>query len=191
MPTTRLALLPSLDEPVCDVPPEELDQRRNAALLGRPRDVGGGIDAEHRDVRPEEVLEEVAVVRRKLDDEIVVTELQALADRLHVATSVLDPRRGIGGEVRVLREDLLGSDELGDLHEPTPRACPGVERIEALHGVERVRSHEGLARRRHAQVDDSQFERRLAEATSRTARHRLILPDSVIQSVVSDTRRAR
>ena len=65
LPTTRLALLPSLTSRFATSLPR-LDQRRNAALLGRPRDVGGGIDAEHRDVRPEEVLEEVAVVRREL-----------------------------------------------------------------------------------------------------------------------------
>jgi hypothetical protein len=47
---------------------EEADHRRDAALDRGLRDVGGRLDPEHRHALLDEVLEEVAVVRRDLDD---------------------------------------------------------------------------------------------------------------------------
>ena len=47
---------------------EELDERRDAALDRRRGDVGGRLDAEDGNAPRDEVLEEVAVVARELDD---------------------------------------------------------------------------------------------------------------------------
>ena len=52
---------------------------RHSALLCGFGDVRGGIDAEDRDPRLDEVLQEVAVVGGELDDEIVTSEAETLA----------------------------------------------------------------------------------------------------------------
>ena len=49
--------------------------RRNAALVaGHRGDVGGRLDPEHGHARPLEVLQQVAVVARDLDDEAAGAE---------------------------------------------------------------------------------------------------------------------
>ena len=172
LPTTRLARRPSATSRSRRLASEELDERRHAALLGRRRDVRGRIDPEHRDSRPDEVLEQVAVVRRELDDEVVRAEPEALADHLDVRARVLDPRRRVAGEVRVLREDLLRRDERGQLHEPAARTGADVQGVERLHLVEPVGRKEALAERRHPEVDDRQLERCAAEAAADTVARR-------------------
>ena len=63
--------------------PEELDKRVGiAAGLGRLRDVRRGVDAEDRDPRPHEVLKQVAVIRRQLDDQVLRAEIEPGAHRL-------------------------------------------------------------------------------------------------------------
>ena len=121
-PTTRLARFPSRTSCRAVSVPEERHERRHAPRLGRPRDVGGWIDAEDRDPRTDEVLQQVAVVRGELDDEIVGSELEPLADHLDVTACVLDPRRRVRGEVRVLGEDLVRRDERLELNEAAPLA---------------------------------------------------------------------
>src|SRR3954470_7075196 len=80
-------------------------------------DVASRLDAEHADAARDEVLEQVAVVARRLDDEVLRAEPEVLDHRVRVVTRVLDPAVRVRGEVGVLREDRLGRDELGELHE--------------------------------------------------------------------------
>ena len=51
------------------------------ARVGRPRDVGGRLDAEHRDAALHEVLQQVAVVAGDLDDLAAASEAEALDHR--------------------------------------------------------------------------------------------------------------
>ena len=53
-------------------------------------------------------------------------------DHLDVPRVLLDPRVGIRGEVRVLREDAVRRDELRDLHQPAVGAYLRVEGVEDL-----------------------------------------------------------
>ena len=147
LPTTRLARRPSATRRRASVAAEEVDERRHAALFRGDGDVRRRIDAEDRYPGADEVLEEVAVVGRELDDEVVRSELEPLRDHLHVLPRVLDPRCRVAGEVRVLGEDLLRRDELGKLDEPAPRAHSDVQGVEALQRVQRFRGDEVLARR--------------------------------------------
>ena len=120
-----------LRHPPAELRAEELRQCLDAARHRGLRHVQRGLDAEHRDAVREKVLEEVAVVRRDLDDEAVMPESQALDHVVRVAARVLDPRIGVGGEVRVLREDVLGRHELRDLDEPAFSTRTRVEWVEA------------------------------------------------------------
>ena len=70
---------------------EELDERRHTARLGRLGDVRGRVDPQDLNAGADEVLEEIAVVRGQLDDEVVCAQLEALADHLDVLPRVLHP----------------------------------------------------------------------------------------------------
>ena len=94
------------------------------------------------------MLEEVAVVAGHLDHEAPLVELEAVRDPVRVHAHVLDPAVGVGGEVRVLGEDLLAAHVLPELDQETPIADVDVQRVEALHVVEGARRHVALAERR-------------------------------------------
>src|SRR5262249_29186234 len=102
--------------------------------------------------------------------EVVLSEAQARADRLDVATRVLDPRRRVRGEVGVLLEDFVLRHERLELDEVTALAGVDMERVEGLHPMELFRPEVRLAERRHAEVDEGQLERRRAEAARGHAR---------------------
>ena len=78
--------------------------RRPRRRCARARRRGPGIAA------GDEVLEQVAVVARQLDDEAVPAEAEALDHRVGVLPRVLHPAVGEGREVGVLAEDVLAVD---------------------------------------------------------------------------------
>ena len=151
---------------------EELRHRFHPERDGRVRDIQRRLDAEHRDALRQEVLQEVAVVRGDLDHEAVRPEREALGHRVDVAPRVLDPRVGVGREVRVLREDVLRRDELGDLHEPAPLARADVQGVEGLGLLELLVRQDGLTERRLPEVDDREREWRPAMTTCGRSGHR-------------------
>ena len=146
---------------------EEVDEGGHSALLGSLRDIGGRVDPQNRYAGADEVLKEVAVVRRELDDEVVRAQAEALADHLHVLPRVLDPGSRVRRVVRVLGEDLVRRDERFELHEVAPLACEDVKREERLHVPDLLGAEKALAQRRHAEVDDRQVERGTAKAARR------------------------
>jgi hypothetical protein len=125
--------------------PEEGDAGRHSALEGCSGDVPGGLDPERRDLPLDEVLEQVAVVARQLDDEALLVQPEPVYDVRHVLRRVLDERVRVRGEVRVLREDRLRSHVLGQLDEQAIVADAHVQRVERLHPVELVGGQEALA----------------------------------------------
>ena len=167
-PRTRSACPRSSHQPLREFAAEELDERRHAAFLRRFRHVRGRVDPEHRNPLRQEVLQQVAVVRRELDDEAVGREPETVDDHLDVATRVLDPGVRVGREVGVLLEDLRRRDERRQLGEPAALADPDVEREERLHRIEPVGRQEALAKRRLAEVDHRQLERCPTEAAVRS-----------------------
>src|SRR6266487_2020551 len=77
---------------------------------------------------------------------------------------MLDPGRRVRREVRVLREDGVRRDELADLHEPATLADSCVQRIKRLDLLELGRTDDGLAERRHTEVDNALSEWSAAES---------------------------
>ncbi len=138
---------PLASQPLGELDSEELDERRDAALLGGTRDVRRRVDPEHGNALRHEVLQQVAVVRGELDDEAVGAELEALTDHVDVDARVLDPRVRVRREVGVLLEDLVRRDEGRKLREPASRADANVERIERLDRLEPFGGEEALAER--------------------------------------------
>lgn len=146
------------------LPAEEGDESRHAAFLGGGGDICRGVDPQDLYARAHEVLEEIPVVRGNLDDEVGRAEIESVSNHLDVEPRVLDPGRRVGGEVRVLREDLVGGDERLELNEVTALAGKDVQRIERLHPPKLVSAEIALAERRHPEVDNCQPKRRTAES---------------------------
>ena len=146
---------------------EELGERLDPALDRVLGDVLGRLDPQHRNAVLGEVLQEVAVVARKLHDERLLVETEPGGDHLDVRLGVREPGVGIGGEVGVVPEDVLRAHVLLELHEEALPAHIGVQRIEGLPGVEILGRHVALAQRREAEVDEGVLEWCTAEAARR------------------------
>ena len=137
----------------------------DAALARSFGDVGRGLDAEAGDLALDEVLKEVAVVARELDDETLRVEAKPVADHRDVVLAVLEPRRRKRRKIGVLGEDFVGPHVFVDLDQKALLADQDVQRVKGLHFVELLGGQKSLAERRHAQIDDGMFERRAAETT--------------------------
>ena len=145
---------------------EELDPGRNA--LGE-RDLGhvrGGLDAEHRHAKRQEMLQQIAVVARQLDHQAVRAEREALRDHRAIRLGVGDPAGRVGREVGVFAEDVLRAHVLAELDQKAPAAHQRVEREVRLHRVELLGREEALAQRRHAQIDQAVRQRAAAQAAA-------------------------
>ena len=117
---------------------QEPDLGPDAPGPGRLGHVRGRLDAEHRDARRLEVLEQVAVVAGYLGDEAVRGQPEALDHRIRVALRVRHPRVRVRGKVGVIGENALARHVRGKLHEQACLAQADVKRIEGLGFVERL-----------------------------------------------------
>ncbi len=193
--TCARTLLPTIEtgppsvtgEALGRLPAEEGHERRHTALLRVLGDIGRRVDAEERDARSDEVLEEVAVVRRELDDEIVLAQREPLTDHLDVVARVLDPRRRVGRVVGVVGEDVLrlrrtpraerGSSARRRRREagrtaPSPGSRPAGRKL--WHGGDMPRSTT-----RQAQRSAAEAARRYLRSprTPSCSRHARVVPD--------------
>ena len=71
---------------------QELDLGPDAPGPGRFGDVRGRLDAEHRDTRSLEMLQQITVVAGHLGDEAAGRQPETLGHRLRVALRMRDPR---------------------------------------------------------------------------------------------------
>ena len=163
----EICLLAGGNELPCRLAAEEFDQRRDALGLGHSRHVGGWLDTEHRDLPRHEVLEQVTVVARELDDVTVGSETPPRNHLVGVAFDVLQPAVGVRREVGVLGKDLGRADVLFELNEEASLADEDMERVERLHAIELVGSQEGLAKRRHPEIHERVMQRCCAVAAQR------------------------
>src|SRR5262245_50640600 len=80
---------------------------------------------------------------------------------------MLHPCGGIRRVVRVFGEDLVGRDKRLELDEVAALTGEHAKREERLHLPGLIGPEEVLAKRRHPEVDDDEFEWRAAEAARR------------------------
>ena len=137
---------------------EEVDLRRDAFVDRDAGDVGGRLDAEHGHAERQEMLQQIAVIARKLDHQAVRAEAEPVLDHLAIGLGVRDPARGVGREVGVLAEDLLRAHVLLQLDQKAGPAHQRVQGEVGLHRVELARRQKALAERRHAEVDEGTLE---------------------------------
>ena len=131
---------------------EERRQRRHAL---RPRglaDVHRRLDPQAPDAALRDVLQQVAVVARHLDDERRRPEPETLDGRVDEPPRVLHPERGERREVGVLGERLLRRDQRRQLGQQAGLAHPDVQRVGQLRALQRASavrnsSHGGVAPR--------------------------------------------
>ena len=142
---------------------EERRERRHALLAGGLADVDRRLDAQAADPACDDVLQQVAVVARDLDDERVLVEPEPLHGRVDEPARVLHPRRRERGEVGVLGERLLRGDQRRDLREQALLADAHVQRVGRLHRLDGLGGEEELAGRRGAEVQEAAQLRRPAQ----------------------------
>jgi hypothetical protein len=75
----------------CGLPPEKPRPGFNAPLPRIRGDAVGGLDTEARDAFTDEVLQQIAVVTRNLDDEGIVIDPMILHHLVYILLRVLDP----------------------------------------------------------------------------------------------------
>ena len=78
------------------------------------------------------MLQEVAVVAAELDDEAFRLKVEPRLHHFAVALGVRYPARRVGREISIFGEDVGGTHELGQLHEPTCIANADMQRVIGL-----------------------------------------------------------
>ena len=170
----RVGLPPLAPQPLRKPRAEELLQGRHAGRLGRLGLRGRRVDAEHRHVELEEVVEEVAVVRGDLDHEAVLAEPEELlgeAERLlaRVPKQVVGERREV--EV-VVDEQPLRRHGLEDLDERARRADRQLEWVARLRPVGAVLAQQRVGQRQLAEPQEDLERSRAAGAAVRAVSRR-------------------
>ena len=113
------------------------------------------------------MLQEVSVVARQLDDQAVGAEPEPLRDHRDVVPRVLDPAIGVGREIGVFGEDLLGRDVLLELSQEASVADVDVQRIERLGAIQLARSSRSSRRAVTSPGRPGETQAGVAEATAR------------------------
>ena len=143
---------------------EEADLRRHACGDRHLGDVGGRLDAEHRDAGRDEVPQQVAVVARDLDHQRRGPEPDALGDRLGVARA--RGRASCASRTRSrrsVREDRRRRHDFVDLDEQALLADAGMQRVaRVVASFELLASQECVGERLLAEVDEGVPKRRPA-----------------------------
>src|SRR6266404_4576055 len=145
---------------------KKLTQHREALRLGRPRSAGGRLDAETRDARRNEILQQVTVVRGNLDYHTLFVEPEPARDVACIALGMCEPTRRRAGEIGVVGvEHVLGAGEILGLHEPAAVADPQAQRKVSFRFRQVVARQIGVRRRREAEVEKPMLKRRGAMTT--------------------------
>ena len=118
LPRTRSALTAFGCQLFRQLSPEELHQRGNAFFDRHLGDVCRGLNAQNRHVSLDKILKQVAVVAGYLDHEALLSQAESLRHFVAVTLAMFEPRVGIGGEIRVVAKNILGSSRI-------PRVAPG------------------------------------------------------------------
>ncbi len=134
---------------------EEPGERGNTGRVRGRGLIGRGVDAEHRHAELGEVLQQVTVVARDLDDEARRTE-PALGDETqHVLAAVAQQLVGERREVEVVvDEHLVGRHLLQQLDERAVRAERDVEREALLELEVEARGDQRVGQRRLAEREE-------------------------------------
>src|SRR5713226_3034201 len=91
---------------------KKLHQCRNLLLLGNFRHVGGRLNAQHRNLFLDKVLQQVAIVAGQFHNQTPFIQPKPVAHLIGVAPAVFQPAVGVGREVGVLGKNVIGTYEL-------------------------------------------------------------------------------
>ena len=143
---------------------EECDARRYASPTRNLGDVRRRFEAEARDPAPDEVLQQVAVIARRFDDEAPLAQSETARHRARVVLGIAPRGTGVRREIgiAVIAEDRLARHAARQLHQPALAAQQDAERVEHLGLVQCLGRYVLLTQGRIAEVDDHVRERRLA-----------------------------
>ena len=130
-----------------------MSRPKNSTRVGIPAScaaaatLAAGSTPEHRHAALLEVLEEVAVVARDLDDLARGVETEALDHLLRIRTCMAEPALGVGREVRVVAEHLCGRHDLRELNKEAALTDVDAQRVERLGLLELRLGQVGVGQR--------------------------------------------
>jgi len=124
---------------------EEAGLRGHSARHGGGGDVGGRLDAQHRDAGGDEVLQQIAVVARHLQDQALGSQVEVGDGGKGESPTVFEPAIRMGGEVGVVLEQRTGRHHRLELDQQAAVAHQGVERVAGLVAVGVLRQKVGAS----------------------------------------------
>ena len=145
---------------------EELDDALDAVnatgVLGH---VARGLDAQNRHACPLEVLQQVAVVARKLDDQRLRRKVETGRHGRGIGLGVLEPGFRIAREVGVVLVEMRRRLDMRELNQPAGLADHRDQRVEALPALRHVfGGAKMIGNGRQPEVGDDLLERLAAES---------------------------
>lgn len=124
-----------------------LDAARGCCPTRRDR----GVDAEHAHSVTQEILEQIAVVAADLDDQGICGEVSSCDDVGGVPLRMTKHRVGVRREIRVVGEQDVGRDRVGELYERAARTDRQVEWIAGLRGAQPTGAEQRVGQRGRAE----------------------------------------
>src|SRR5712671_4558350 len=139
---------------------EESHERGDALRFGYLGDVRRWLYPERGDSTLNEILKQITIVARDLDNTALARQAELVDHLIHVVTRVVKPGIRERGKISVVGEDLLAGDILLQLHQEAALTDPHVERIKGFHLIELIGTEKTFTQRRHPQIDDAMPEGR-------------------------------
>ncbi len=148
----QVRLLAGIDQRFGGFNAEKLRDRRYPFFRRDGRDVRRRFDAQDRNARFNEVLQQVTVVACDLDDEAGGIESEPRQHQLRVTLAVLEPAVRIGRKISIVAEEFLRARNLVQLYQEAFAADIGVQRVCRFRRLQIFSPDIRVRQRRHAQV---------------------------------------
>lgn len=142
---------------------EELPTDGDPECLGGSRSPGGRLDAEAGDAGGNEVLQQIAVVRRNFDHETALVETKPLDDHGCITGGMLEPRGGSARKIGVVgSEQVCRRRVVLRLDEPAPVTDHHPQGKKHLRPVEILGRQVGIRGRCDTQIEKGVHQRSIA-----------------------------
>ena len=162
---------------------EEPHERGHAFIDGNLSDIGRRLNAKHRYLPADEILEQVTIVAGDFHDKALAIEAKSLGHFVAVAFAMLQPGIRIGGKIRVVGKNIFGPLVFFELHEEAFLTSVYMEGIVDFAILEIRGGRVGLAKGRHAKIDKSRSQGRTAETARLGGDPLLGMRDQVMEAI--------
>src|SRR6266436_4412187 len=112
----KIRLLSAGAKLLCNPGAKKLRQGGYSLFLCDLGDVSRWLQPEHRNSLNLEILQQIPVVARYLNNQALWAQIKSFCHLLHILPSVVQPRDGVRRKVRVIAKNVFGPLELLQLH---------------------------------------------------------------------------